>query len=100
MILPQLCRVQHEKGGISVADDELRRILGGELPPPSLPTPRPWKIAADLPPAPAFDAIAVIATLRDAGLRGLGGAGFPTAQKWELVRNAPGDHKYAICNAD
>ena len=34
------------------------------------------------------------------GLRGMGGAGFPTGTKWEIVRNAPGDEKYIVCNAD
>jgi len=42
----------------------------------------------------------VIAEVKKAGLRGRGGAGFPTATKWELCRNAPGDQKYMICNAD
>jgi NADH:ubiquinone oxidoreductase subunit F (NADH-binding)/NADH:ubiquinone oxidoreductase subunit E len=43
----------------------------------------------------------VIATLKDSGLRGMGGAGFPTGQKWALVRSTePGTIKYAICNAD
>jgi len=54
----------------------------------------------------------VIATLKDSGLRGMGGAGFPTGQKWDLVRaarsrgtdapptdGAPGV-KYVVCNAD
>jgi formate dehydrogenase beta subunit len=41
-----------------------------------------------------------IAALKAAGLRGLGGAGFPTGTKWEIVRNAPGDEKYIVCNAD
>lgn len=34
------------------------------------------------------------------GLRGLGGAGFPTGRKWEACRRAPGDEKYVICNGD
>ncbi len=42
----------------------------------------------------------VIATLKAAGLRGMGGAGFPTGSKWEIVRNAPGKEKYIVCNAD
>lgn len=33
-------------------------------------------------------------------LRGRGGAGFPTGQKWEICRNAPGRPKYIICNGD
>jgi NADH:ubiquinone oxidoreductase subunit F (NADH-binding) len=42
----------------------------------------------------------VVATLKGAGLRGMGGAGFPTGSKWEIVRNAPGTEKYIVCNAD
>jgi NADH:ubiquinone oxidoreductase subunit F (NADH-binding)/NADH:ubiquinone oxidoreductase subunit E len=42
----------------------------------------------------------VITSLQDSGLRGMGGAGFPTGKKWELVRAAEGPVKYAICNAD
>lgn len=42
----------------------------------------------------------VIAALKASGLRGLGGAGFPTGAKWDLVRQAPGRKKYVICNAD
>jgi NADH:ubiquinone oxidoreductase subunit F (NADH-binding)/NADH:ubiquinone oxidoreductase subunit E len=42
----------------------------------------------------------IIATLKDSGLRGMGGAGFPTGAKWEIVRHAPGHSKYVICNAD
>ena len=42
----------------------------------------------------------IIAALKAAGLRGMGGAGFPTSSKWELVRNAPGSTKYIVCNAD
>ena len=42
----------------------------------------------------------VIVEIKNAGLRGRGGAGFPTATKWELCRSQPGDTKYVICNAD
>ena len=42
----------------------------------------------------------VIATLKSSSLSGLGGAGFPTGVKWEAVRNAPGNVKYVVCNAD
>ena len=38
--------------------------------------------------------------LKASGLRGRGGAGFPCGLKWELAREAPGDEKYVICNAD
>jgi len=42
----------------------------------------------------------LIATLKDSGLRGLGGAGFPTGMKWEIVRAQPGPEKFIVCNAD
>ena len=43
---------------------------------------------------------AIIALLRQAKLRGRGGGGFPTAEKWRLAYEAPGDRKVVICNAD
>lgn len=42
----------------------------------------------------------LIAALEEAGLRGMGGAGFPTARKWSLVAAAAGASKHVICNAD
>jgi NADH-quinone oxidoreductase subunit F len=42
----------------------------------------------------------VIEEITKSGLRGRGGAGFPTGRKWEFCRNAPGEGKYVICNAD
>ncbi|MFQ6058581.1 MAG: NADH-quinone oxidoreductase subunit NuoF [Anaerolineae bacterium] len=42
----------------------------------------------------------VIAEVKDSGLRGRGGAGFPAGLKWEFTAQAPGDVKYIICNAD
>jgi [NiFe] hydrogenase diaphorase moiety large subunit len=41
-----------------------------------------------------------IGTVTESGLRGYGGAGFRTGLKWQLCRDAPGDEKYVICNAD
>jgi NADH:ubiquinone oxidoreductase subunit F (NADH-binding)/NADH:ubiquinone oxidoreductase subunit E len=43
---------------------------------------------------------ALIGALKDAGLRGMGGAGFPTGRKWELVRAETAAPKYVVCNAD
>lgn len=42
----------------------------------------------------------VIETVLASGLRGRGGAGFPTGRKWQLARGNPGDIKYMVCNAD
>ena len=42
----------------------------------------------------------VIACIKESGLRGRGGAGFPTGRKWESSRNAPGEEKFIICNGD
>lgn len=43
---------------------------------------------------------AVIDEIRISGLRGRGGAGFPTWFKWNATRRHPGDRKYLVCNAD
>ncbi len=42
----------------------------------------------------------VINVIKDSGLRGRGGAGFPTGKKWELTKASEGEQKYVVCNAD
>ena len=42
----------------------------------------------------------VIGLIERSGLRGRGGAGFPTGQKWRVVRSQPGEAKFVICNGD
>ncbi|HEY8464219.1 MAG TPA: NADH-quinone oxidoreductase subunit NuoF [Bacillota bacterium] len=44
--------------------------------------------------------VEVVEILKKSGLRGRGGAGFPTGLKWEFTMKAPGDRKYVVCNAD
>ncbi len=43
---------------------------------------------------------AALEILKGSGLRGLGGAGFPTAAKWQAVRDRPDPEKYIVCNGD
>ncbi len=55
---------------------------------------------AGLTAAQGMDPAAVVATVTDSGLRGRGGAGFPTGIKWKTVAGAVADRKYIVCNAD
>jgi formate dehydrogenase beta subunit len=64
-------------GGVPARYAALRKVLSGEL-------------AADQ----------VISALQDSGLRGMGGAGFPTGRKWGLVAAQAATPRYVICNAD
>jgi NADH-quinone oxidoreductase subunit F len=42
----------------------------------------------------------IVEEIARSGLRGRGGAGFPTGRKWSVVREAPGERKYLVCNGD
>jgi NADH-quinone oxidoreductase subunit F/NADP-reducing hydrogenase subunit HndC len=46
------------------------------------------------------DPLSLLEEVKKSGLRGRGGGGFPTALKWELCRQAEGEEKFIICNAD
>ncbi len=89
----------------------VRDVLSGREPPAEQLAHKPGPVASDpYNGAPKYSLVrqfierpdwaGVIATLKAAGLRGMGGAGFPTGSKWEIVRNAPGTDKYIVCNAD
>ena len=52
------------------------------------------KVLSDMTPEEVIEAI------KNSGLRGRGGAGFPTGKKWELTRASEGKQKYVVCNAD
>ena len=47
-----------------------------------------------------MDPAAVRGEIKNSGLRGRGGAGFPTGEKWETAAKTPADEKYFICNLD
>jgi [NiFe] hydrogenase diaphorase moiety large subunit len=48
----------------------------------------------------AMSPVEVIRDVKTARLRGRGGAGFPTGMKWDFTRQAKGEHRYVLCNAD
>ncbi|HRK18895.1 MAG TPA: NADH-ubiquinone oxidoreductase-F iron-sulfur binding region domain-containing protein [Hyphomicrobiaceae bacterium] len=50
--------------------------------------------------AAAMTPAGIVKTVTDSGLRGRGGAGFPTGIKWKTVLDAPGARKVIVCNAD
>jgi NADH-quinone oxidoreductase subunit F len=48
----------------------------------------------------SMDRLDIINEVKKSGLRGRGGGGFPTGNKWQFVHDAVGDKKYIVCNAD
>ena len=47
-----------------------------------------------------YTPVETIKEIKESGLRGRGGGGFPTGLKWEITRNVEADKKYVVCNAD
>ena len=100
------CNVQGERTAALVKD----LLSGGALPEPARERQRtpvvsdPYRGSSNYAVVRKFvetrDWAGIVATLKASGLRGMGGAGFPTGSKWEIVRNAPGKEKYIVCNAD
>ncbi|MBA2639522.1 MAG: NAD(P)H-dependent oxidoreductase subunit E [Nocardioidaceae bacterium] len=108
--------VNDEPGHVDDVDELVRRarVLTAEPPPPVAPVPpreTPWPNDPYAPGEPRYrvlrsllagdlDGAGLVQTLQDSGLRGMGGAGFPTGKKWELVAAQDQRPTYAICNAD
>ncbi len=72
----------------------------GVIDPLSLPEYRAHGGLAGLDRAKAMTKSEIVTEVTESGLRGRGGAGFPTGIKWKTVSEAPGDQKYIVCNAD
>ena len=99
---------------LAETDDVLRLIDDPSALPKPAPTtiPRTWRCDPYASPAdrygtvrslvasPALIGETCVGYLKESGLRGMGGAGFPTGMKWELVAQEEATPKYVICNAD
>ena len=72
----------------------------GKIDPLSLDDYRAHRGFEGLAKAAAMTPAAIVESVTDSGLRGRGGAAFPTGIKWNTVLGAPGAQKYIVCNAD
>jgi formate dehydrogenase iron-sulfur subunit len=72
----------------------------GQIDPLSVPEYRATGGYAGLSRALAITGEEIVQQVQKSGLRGRGGAGFPTGIKWNTVRQAPAEQKYIVCNAD
>ena len=101
----------YSRGTQARAEEMIRGALAGD----GLPEPSPLRERAECASDPyrggaryaavrrlaeTRDWDAALAMLKAADLRGLGGAGFSTEMKWQMVRREPGPEKYVVCNAD
>ena len=105
-----------EERPVRAADvpEAVRRVLDGDEPPARAKTPpRSWPNDpyAVAPASERYAAVRAllagelsaedaIQTIKGSGLKGMGGAGFPTGAKWEIVASQIAEPKYVICNAD
>ncbi len=96
----------------NTSTDDLLKLIDGSQPLPangSTQTSRSWKSDPYGIPSERYGTVRKFAVdpgevcmeaLKASGLRGMGGAGFPTGRKWELVRGESEPQKFVICNAD
>src|SRR5262245_23842415 len=96
---------------IDEVPDMVLAAADGKLQPRSRPASQPTTLKSDpYGGTPRYEAVQqfianpdvdkIFATLKAGGLRGMGGAGFPTGDKWRFVRMAQSDTKYIVVNAD
>ncbi len=95
---PQALVTQY--GGGNNEDERIRSMVQNSIRREGEVLLAPREAEAGLRQAVAMQPEDVVRSIKDAGLRGCGGAGFPTGMKWEFTRKAAGDRKFLICNAD
>ena len=98
-----LCNQQSKKAVVNerISESESGNSeLAGSLTPASLTAPANPQSAIRNPQSADLSPEQLISAIEKSGLRGRGGAGFPTGKKWRAVRRQPGDVKYVICNGD
>ena len=93
-------RLIHSFGDGNNAHDLVRSVVDNNIRQPGEVIFGDSQAGEGLAKALAMSPAEVIREIKTARLRGRGGAGFPTGMKWEFTRQAAGDRKYVLCNAD